>query len=111
MHVDLRKSGEIVILDLEGRLVAGVGDELFRDSLQEIFSSGWKRVLLNLSRVTYIDSSGVGELAAGIRTARELGVALKATRLSDRVQHVLTLSQILPLLEIHPNEETALASF
>ena len=111
MHVDVRKAGDVVIVDLQGRLVAGVGDELLREVLDELYREGWKKILLNLSEVSFIDSSGVGELVAGFRAAQQMEVSLKATSLGGRVERVLRLSQILPLLEVYSCEVEALRHF
>jgi anti-sigma B factor antagonist len=111
MKVDLRKADDIVVIDLQGKLVSGIGDEILREALREVMADGWKKVVLNLSGVSAIDSSGVGELVAGLRTAKNVNAQLKATQLGGRVQHVLGLAQILPLLNVYPTEEEALASF
>lgn len=112
MHVDVRKSGEdAIIVDLEGRLVAGVGDELLREVMNELVAEGWEKILLNLSRVTRIDSSGVGELVASARLARRFGGSVKIVRLSEDVRRVLHLSQILPVLDIYDSEDEAIGSF
>jgi anti-sigma B factor antagonist len=111
MKIDLRKIDDVVVIDLQGKLVSGVGDEVLREALREVMADDWKRVLLNLSEVSNIDSAGVGELVAGLRSARSLGVQLKATQLGGRVAHVLGLAQILPLLDVYATEKEALESF
>ena len=111
MHVDVRKSGDVVIVDLEGRLVVGVGDQLLRDIMNELLAEGWQKVLINLSGVSWIDSAGIGELVAGIKLAKRFNCSVKLLRAGDRVKHVLSLSQLLPLLDVYENEEEALAKF
>lgn len=111
MRVNVRDAGDVIIVDLMGRLVAGVGDDLLREVINELLAEGWKKILLNLSEVSYIDSAGVGELLASHRTARQMGASLKATRLGQRVNRVLRLSQILPLLDVYDTEEEALQLF
>lgn len=101
----------MVVIDLQGKLVSGIGDEILKDALREVLADGWKKIVLNLSGVSAIDSSGVGELVAGLRTARNVDAQLKATQLGGRVQHVLGLAQILPLLDVYTTEKEALASF
>ena len=111
MKIDLRKVDDVVIIDLQGKLVSGIGDEVLREALREVMADDWKKILLNLSEVSAIDSAGVGELVAGLRTAHKIDAQLKATQLGGRVERVLGLAQILPLLDIYPTEEDALASF
>ncbi len=111
MKVDVREAGEVIIVDLAGRLVAGSGDELLRAVTNELVAEGWKSILLNLAEVSKIDSAGIGELVASLKLAGRFGTALKLLRPEGRVRDVLELSQVLPVFEIHHDEEAALASF
>jgi len=108
MQIDIRKAEDAIIVDLTGRLVAGVGNEVLRDVMDELVAEGWKMILLNLSGVSWIDSAGIGELVASIKMAKRFGVAVKLLRMGDRVKHVLSISQILPLLDVFEDEEEAL---
>ncbi len=111
MDVKVRKTGDVVIVDLEGRLVAGVGDELLRDVMSELLAERWRKLLVNLSDVTAIDSAGVGELVASLKNAKAHGASLKIFSLHDRVRKPLHMSQILPLFEVFESEKGALESF
>ena len=111
MHVDVRKAGDVVILDLSGKLSAGLGDQILRDTLDELFAGGWKKLLLNLSEVSFMDSAGVGELVAGLKTARNLGARLKLLNANERVHSTLFISKLLPIFELYDGEPEALASF
>jgi anti-sigma B factor antagonist len=111
MHVDLRKSGDIVIVDLSGKLSAGLGDQILRETIDELLGEDWKKILLNLSQVSFMDSAGLGELVAGLKTARNLGATLKILNASARVQQSLYISRLLPVFEIHEDEAGALKSF
>jgi anti-sigma B factor antagonist len=111
MHVETRKSGEIVILDLKGRLTAGLGDQILRESVDELLAEGWKRILLNLSEVSFLDSAGLGELVAGLKTAKRFGAELKLLNVGARVQSSLYMSRLLPVFEIYASEAEALAHF
>jgi anti-sigma B factor antagonist len=108
MQIDIRKVDDVIIVDLTGRLVAGVGNEMLRDVMDELVAEGWKLILLNLSGVSWIDSAGIGELVASIKMAKRFGVSVKLLRMGDRVKHVLSISRILPLLDVFENEEEAL---
>ena len=110
MKIHIRELEDVCVLDLEGRLVTGTGDVALREAVKERLAQGDRRLLLNLSQVPTIDSSGVAELVAGLKLTESMGGRLNATRLSDRVERVLGLSQILPLLEVHETEEAAIAS-
>ena len=108
MHVDIRQTGDVIIVDLQGRMVAGVGERMLRDVMNQLVAEGWKKLLLNLSGVSWIDSAGIGELVASMKMAGRFGVAVKLLRIGDRVKHVLSISQILPLLDVYEDEEEAL---
>lgn len=111
MHVELRKAGEVVIVDLTGKLTAGLGDQILRDTVDELLAEGWKKILLNLSKVSFMDSAGVGELVAGLRTAQRLGAALKLLNASERVESTLYVARLLPIFELYRDEAEALAHF
>ena len=101
MHVEVRKVKDVVIVDLSGKLLAGVGDEILRDVVNELLAEGWKKILLNLSEVTSIDSAGVGELVASLKVCERFGAKLKLLNLHERVRKSLHLSQLLPVFEVY----------
>jgi anti-anti-sigma factor len=111
MHVETRKKGEVVILDLKGRLTAGLGDQILRESVDELLAEGWKRILLNLSEVSFLDSAGLGELVAGLKTAKRFGAELKLLNVGERVHSSLYMARLLPVFEIYASEAEALAHF
>lgn len=111
MRVDVRKHDEVVIVDLQGKLVAGVGDVLLRDVMNELLAEAWRKILLDLSQVSTIDSSGVGELVASRKIAQRFGADLKILRPTGGVDRVLRMSQILPLFDVHDDEESAFEAF
>ena len=111
MHVEIRKSDDVVIVDFQGKLTAGLGDQILRETIDELLAEDWRKILLNLSAVTFMDSAGVGELVAGLRTARRLGASVKLLKLSERVQSTLYMSRLLPIFEIYSDESDALAHF
>ncbi len=111
MHVEVRKAGDIIIVDLQGHLVAGVGDELLREVMNELVAESWKKILLNLSEVVRIDSAGIGELVASSRLAERLGSAVKLLHVKGRVRKVLEIGQVLPIFDVYDDEQEALRHF
>ena len=111
MKVDVRNSDDVIIVDLDGRLVLGVGDEILRDVVNELLAEDWKKIVLNLRKVTIIDSSGIGEVVASWKLAKRFGASLKLMRPAPQIQRTLRLTQLLPLLEVFESEEEAVASF
>lgn len=90
MHVTVRKAGDVVIVVLNGPLHCGLGDEILRGVVNELLAEGWKKILLNLSKVTSIDSSGIGELVQSLRVAKKFDADLKLLNLHDRVRRAST---------------------
>jgi anti-sigma B factor antagonist len=111
MKVDVRHFDDVIIVDLDGRLVGGVGDELLRDIINELLAEGWKKIILNLKAVTVMDSSGIGELVAGWKLTHRFDGELKLLRPRPQIERTLKLTQILPLLEVFDEDEVAVASF
>jgi anti-sigma B factor antagonist len=111
MKVNVRNANDVIIVDLDGRLVLGVGDEILRDVVNELLAEEWKKIVLNLRKVTIMDSSGIGEVVASWKVAKRFGASLKLMRPAPQVQRTLRLTQILPLLEVYDSEEEAVASF
>src|SRR5258707_13058323 len=111
MHIELRKSGDVIIVDLKGKLSAGLGDQILRETIDELLGENWKKILLNLSQVSFMDSAGLGELVAGLKTARNFGATLKILNQSARVQQSLYITRLLPVFDIHEDERAALESF
>jgi anti-sigma B factor antagonist len=110
-HVEARAVGEVVILDLTGKLTAGLGDQILRETLDELLAEGKRKILHNLSEVSFLASAGVGELVAGLRTAKRFGAELKLLSTSDRVHSTLFMARLLPVFEMHREEAEALKRF
>lgn len=111
MHVEVRKANDVVIVDLDGKLTAGLGDQILRETLDELLAEGYRKILLNLSAVTFMDSAGLGELVAGLKTARNLGAELKILKASPRVKSTLQLTRLLPVFDVYEDEQEALRGF
>lgn len=111
MQISERTVGDVAILDLKGKLVRGVGDEALREAMGRLLAAHTPKILVNLSDVSFLDSSGIGELVASKRLADQLGSSLKLMQISERVQSTLRLSLILPLFQTFDSESAALAAF
>ena len=111
MHVEVRRAGDVVIVDLKGKLTAGLGDQILHDTLDELLAESWRKILLNLSDVTFVDSRGWASSSPGLKTARNLGAELKVVKASERVRSTLSIARLLPLFDVFEDEEEALAAF
>ena len=111
MHIEVRQAGDVMILDLKGRLTAGLGDQILREAIDELLAEGRRHILLNLSEVAFLDSAGVGELVAGLKTARRFQADLKLLNVGERVYSTLDMARLLPTFEIYAQEGEAVDSF
>ena len=111
MKIFQRREGSVTILDLEGRITIGEGDVLLREAVNHLLRTGEKNILLNMARVSYMDSSGVGELLACLTTARESEGAFKLLNISKKIKNLLHIAQILAVFEYFDDEQVALTSF
>jgi anti-anti-sigma factor len=111
MHVEIRKAGDVVVADLNGKLTAGLGDRIFRETIDALLGDGWRKILVNLSEVSFMDSAGVGELVAGLRTARAVGASVKLLNANERVHSTLYIARLLPIFELYRDEKDALSHF
>jgi anti-sigma B factor antagonist len=103
--------GDVIVLHLTGPITLGQGTSKFRDLIHETLESGKKKILLNMSEVYYLDSSGLGELVAAYATVTRQGGKLKLMKLTRRVQDVVQLARVYRIFEIFQDEETAVGSF
>jgi anti-sigma B factor antagonist len=106
-----RQVGDVTVIDAAGRITLGEGSTTFRDTIKDLVSKGDKKVLLNLSEVSYIDSSGIGELVSGFTTVSNAGGKLKLVGLTKRVQDLLQITKLYTVFEVFDEEAPALASF
>ena len=111
MHIEVRQAKDVMILDLKGRLTAGLGDQILREAVDELLAEGHRRILLNLSEVSFVDSAGVGELVAGLKTARRFQAELKLLNVGERVYSTLDMARLLPTFEIYGDEGEAVRSY
>jgi len=106
-----RQSGEVTILDLSGKITIGEGSVQLREAVRKLLDEGKKKILLNLGDVSYVDSSGIGELVSSYTTTNNGGGQLKLLNLTKKIQDLLMITKLLTVFETYDNEETAVASF
>ena len=98
-------------MDAVGRITLGEGSSVFRETLRELVGKGQKKVLLNLAGVSYIDSSGIGELVSGFTSVTNQGGQLKLLNLNKRVQDLLQITKLYTVFEVFEDEAAAVRSF
>ncbi len=111
MKTSTRQVDGITVVDLSGRITLGEGSVVLRDNIRELLGQGHKKILLNLGDVTYIDSSGIGELVSGFTSVRNQGGELKLLNLTKKVHDLLQITKLYTVFDIKDDEASAIASF
>jgi len=106
-----RQVGDVTVLDVAGRITLGEGSATLRDAMRDMVSKNQKKILLNLGEVSYIDSSGIGELVSGFTTVTNSGGALKLLNLNKRVKDLLQITKLYTVFDVHEDEAGAIRSF
>ena len=111
MQIEQRPSGDIVILDLKGKITLGEGDELLKDKVNSLLNQGHRKIVLNLAAVPYIDSAGLGEIVRTYTTVSRQGGSLKLLNLTKRITDLLSITKLLTVFETFDSENEAVRSF
>ena len=110
MHIIERTLNDITVLDLDGNLVIG-GNKEFRQRVTRIANSDVRKLIVNLARVEYMDSSGLGELISGYTAMQRVSGHFKLLHLSHRLQQLLVITKLITVFETFDSESAAVASF
>jgi len=111
MKVSNRQVDGIAVVDMSGRITLGEGSVVLRDTVRDLVTKGQKKILLNLGDVTYIDSSGIGELVSGFTSVRNQGGELKLLNLTKKVHDLLQITKLYTVFDVKDDEASAIASF
>lgn len=111
MQLTTRQVGDVTVIDAAGRITLGEGSSAFRDTIRDLAAKGNKRILVNLADVSYIDSSGIGELVSAFTTITNQGGALKLLSLTKRVKDLLQITKLYTVFEVFDDETAAVRSY
>ena len=111
VKLTVRQVGDVVVVDAVGRLTLGEGSSTFRDTLRDLVAQGNKKIVLNLGDVSYIDSSGIGELVSAFTTVTNQGGRFKLLSLTKRVHDLLQITKLYTVFEVFDDEAAAVGSF
>jgi anti-sigma B factor antagonist len=111
LEIKERAVGDIVILDLIGKITIGEGSVQLRDAVSRLLETRRSRIILNLGGVSYVDSSGIGELVSRYTTTKNAGGKLKLLNLPKKIKDLLMITKLLTVFEIYEEEEAAINSF
>ena len=111
MQIEERNVGDVVVLDLKGKVTLGAGDELLKDKVNSLVNQGHRKIVLNLADVPYVDSAGLGEIVRTYTTVSKNGGSLKLLNLTKRITDLLAITKLLTVFETFDTESDAVRSF
>jgi len=111
MKFKVREVGNVTIIDLSGKLMGGCDADVFRDLIHELLEKGRRQVIVNLSEITWVNSTGVGILITGYTTLRKNKGDLRLLNVSNKIQSILYVTKLNLIFECFEDEQAAVASF
>jgi anti-sigma B factor antagonist len=111
LNINERQAGDVTVLDMSGKITIGEGSVALRTAIRRLLEEGKKRILLNLAQVSYIDSSGIGDLVSSYTAINKEGGQLKLLNLTQKLQDLLTITKLLTVFDVYDSEAEALNSF
>jgi anti-sigma B factor antagonist len=111
LNIKERQAGDVVILDMDGKITIGEGSVALRTAIRRLLEEGKKKILLNLAGVGYIDSSGIGELVSSYTAIGKENGQLKLLNLTQKLQDLLAITKLLTVFDVYESEAEALNSF
>jgi anti-sigma B factor antagonist len=101
----------VTILDISGRITMGEGSVALRDRVRDQIALGKQQIIINLADVSYVDSSGLGELISAFTTAKNRGVTLKLLNLTKRIDELMQITKLYTVFDVYDDEDAAIKSF
>ena len=111
MKASVRQVEGVIVVDLSGRIKLGEGSVTLRETVKDLMAKGHKKILLNLGDISYIDSSGIGELVAAFTSVRNQGGELKLLHLTKKVHDLLQITKLYTVFDIKDDEAEAIRAF
>ena len=111
MKASTRQIQDVTVVDLSGQIKLGEGSSVLRDTVKDLLSKGHRKILLNLGEITYIDSSGIGELISAFTSVRNQGGDLKLLHLTKKIHDLLQITKLYTVFDVKDDEAEALATF
>jgi len=111
MEIVQRQVGDVTVLDLSGKITSTDSDGRLKEKVTGLVAEGHKKLVLNLSSVTYVDSSGLGETVACYTTAKGKGGEVKLAGAGDRIQNLLVMTKLITVFDHHDKLDEAVAAF
>lgn len=111
MTVTERKVGDVTIVDVAGKMMASDTSGRLKDKITSLMFQGEKRIVLNLAEVSYVDSSGLGEMVACYGSVTRGGGELKLASAGNKIRDLLVMTRLVTIFDAHDTEDEAIKSF
>lgn len=111
MNIKQSPMGDVMVLNLSGKIMGGPDHDKFQSEIKTLVSAGSVDILLNMSKVNWVNSTGLGILVSAFHTLKKNGGQLKICEVSDRIDNILNVTQLKLVFETYDSCEEALASF
>ena len=111
MKIVERPVGDVVILDLQGKVLFGESGAALSETVARLAENGKKKILLNLAEVPYVDSAGLGEIVRCYTTVSRKGGRLKLINLTKKIKDLLAITKLLTVFETFDSEDEGVRSF
>ena len=111
MNIKQSPKGDIMVLNLSGKIMGGPDHEKFQTEIKTLISAGHVDILLDMSKVNWVNSTGLGILVSAYHTLKKNGGQLKICQVSDRIDNILNVTQLKLVFETFDSCDEALASF
>jgi anti-sigma B factor antagonist len=111
MEISRRDVGNVVVLDVSGKLTLTDGSGRLKEQVSSLVSQGHKNIVLNLGHLTYMDSAGLGEMVACHSTATKNGGRVKLANTTSKLKDLLTITKLVTVFDTHESEAEAVSSF
>ena len=111
LSISERKLRGVTILDLAGKITLGESNRQLHEAIRRLVADGQQNIILNLAKITSIDSSGLGEIVAGFSTVKAAGGSLKLINMPDRLDDLMTITKLYTVFEIYETEAEGIGAF
>lgn len=111
MNITQRTEGDVLILYPEGKITLGDGDQELGEAVRTSLDQGARKILINLDKVSYLDSSGVGELVGCYTSIKNKGGDLRICGMNSRIFNLIKMTSLHSVFDVKDTEAEGLASF
>jgi len=111
MKLKSEKHGSVVVMELKGKIMGGPDSNIFRDELGQHLDDGIKKVVIDLGKVDWMNSSGLGILIGGLTSVKNAGGEMKLARVTEKIKSLLMITKLVQVFDAYDTVETAIAAF